>query len=416
MNYYLCDKRYIGKSSTLILNVVYYVAFFYYWYRYPFQINDSQTSPVYTDTPFYISLIKYFLISLILFVYIPSVIRLLITKQDKLLLLPFFFIFYGFVISVVNVIFGHDILMLEVVFFSPFMLIPLIYKPEVIVSVSNKMLLKVAKIFILVDVIQVFLYFYYDRLPALGWPNSFSVRFGSLLDDPNGFAFICPLFLFCKFSNVSFLDFIFKISLWGCIFATQSVTGIAAVIFSYLILHVFLIFFLKNKSSYWIVFSIFLLSATLLFLSFIYSDVVNVFLLRKSGSVSGHLESFSFLSNLPVLNYFFYNIVGHVGESGYVNILANSGVFFLLFYVFIGVISVYFCCDLIVFYKRKSSGFFVIPFLCASFAFIVAYLFGNINLPLCTVYPVNMLYFLISGMIFNLHINKYSCEVGFVKA
>src|SRR5262249_19564963 len=79
---------------------------------------------------------------------------------------------------------------------------------------------------------QVALFFGYNRLPGLAFYNTWSVRFGSMLDDPNGFGLLLALFLGTVFESQIPFKFVLSLFLLLCLVATQSATAIVAVFIS----------------------------------------------------------------------------------------------------------------------------------------------------------------------------------------
>ncbi|MFS8601184.1 hypothetical protein LRO89_01035 [Priestia megaterium] len=237
-----------------------------------------------------------------------------------------------------------------------------------------------------------FNYYVNDRLPALGYPNSTSVRFGSLWDDPNAFAMVVSFLLvfIAKDKMSRFKKFILACCLLVTLGYTLSFTGLGAVLVSFPLGYVIL-FLVDNQKKYLKqLFKIFILGILLLL---VYKFLVEPsaffqdYMYNKQASIAARKVGFTHFNEIS--NMFGLNThpIGKYSETAYINLLLNFGVFYLIAYLFICLTSIYRLAVIIKNYKNHEF----IQLFYAAFFFMVTFMLGMINSPLDTVFPLNLL-------------------------
>jgi len=247
-------------------------------------------------------------------------------------------------------------------------------------------------IFLIVDVVQYLFFYFFNRLPALAYEGSVSVRFGSLQDDPNGYAFLMSSFYFIGYYYRGIIRCFFYVLFIVNILLTISFTGIASVS-----LAIALVILLSSKMT---------LNKLMLYVSFFMASIVivvialqlpivNKIILTKQGSIEQHAHLFLDLTRLSFTDVFGLSPSGWTAESTYINIMLNFGVIIAcLFYLLVVSIIYRYCRYLArmkVKYKCIKKEPVYILGLCA-LSFSLSIFIGGVNLPLEVVFPVNALF------------------------
>ena len=244
---------------------------------------------------------------------------------------------------------------------------------------------------------QILLFYSTGRLPALAYDNSISVRFGSFLDDPNGFGAICYLllgWLICaKGKGVHFT--IQLIVTFTLLLLTQSLTAIGFIPF--FLITAWIIHGRKLKHViYSFVISLFFLiifTQTDISITPILSNLIEL----KSDSIDAHLNTSTstIFYNSSVLNFLFGMSEPINTESGWLYILLNFGVVGLIMFItpFL-IMAISFLAN-----KKNRISINRSPTVSAIFFFSLFFVFGMSNLPYLKVFPVNFLFFLFSSLI-----------------
>ncbi|MGE5392024.1 MAG: hypothetical protein ACM3PE_13280 [Deltaproteobacteria bacterium] len=268
------------------------------------------------------------------------------------------------------------------------------------------------------EIVQIALYHLTGRLPALAWGTAASVRYGSIWDDPNGYAvfmiFMVP-FIYFRYYRRPWMMAGLEGILLVFLILTQSMTGMATLCLS-LVFGVGLLILgraahKKALLGLLAVVPVFLLMVTLYHFSNPPSaDVVE----GKNRSIQEHKSAWLMLQGYLSGDGNFNSDLKpaevrsrqqdrppkHLGdrldnpvrrfvqtESGYVNIFINTGWFYLLMYLIAGAIG------LITLYQallKEYSG----PGLdlCyGAYFFIIGYYVALLNLPLEQIFPINIL-------------------------
>lgn len=379
------------------------VSLYYNSYRYIFKISSSKTSPTYSDTPAWLSSGKY----LIVFALFGIMLLLYSTYKSKARsflnhnfnvgnesfaasIIFIFLFFYGAVVTVLI----QDVYVFEAVCFFPIFIFMVIsnYNKEIFLEKAFSILKKSAWILLCVDIIQYILFYFFNRLPALAYEGSVSVRFGSIQDDPNGYAFLLSSLFFIGYTYSGIKKAIFYSLLLVNMILTISFTGMASTILAISIVILISAPLSLNKLVFgWI-------SLILVFIGGVVISqlpIVQNVLLTKQGSIEQHASLFGILTEVSFDDVLGLNPHGWVAESAYINMMLNFGIavtlitlLFILIVVFRYVRKIHskkkYFSELI----KKPSYIFG---LCA-FSYTLAILVGGVNLPLEVVYPINALF------------------------
>lgn len=381
------------RSQIWLFKFVVFFLLFYLSYRYPMQINSSTTSPTYSDTPFILSFLKYLtIISLLAF----GVVFLRRNTLGRATVWSFrvnaitrIYFFISAWLTVLGMA-SNDFYYFEFgfSFFAAATLWNFSGNWEDIPKELNKVFFVFLYACLAFQIFQYWNFFYFERLPALAYYDSISVRFGGVWDDPNGFAlwlsFLIP-FAFISIRNKFFrISVLFTLLIF--LISTQSLTGIFSFLGASSIIFIF-----SRRNIYNAFFKgviILTLSClTVVLILGIFDDFFKLFWELKSGSVDGHAESFD-LTKFGIWQFLGLSGDGMLGESGYVNIFYSSGALFsILLFSLIGFVFYLILVSLpfIKIYCRSS-----LPYI----FFWISVSIAMINLPVETIFPINILYFL----------------------
>lgn len=394
-------------DSTFALLLV--VLLFYNWYRYPFQVSDSGTSVGYQDTPLALKLGKYLLVATLLLGFLPSVARdagrqgAAAKASSRVWMLAATGMAYLMAVPLLMGVFYREPMYFDAAASWGFGLAMLLFgpKPGKALRLFPRMLRAFGMVSIVFFFVEVLLFLAFGRLPALSYSDSIAVRFGGLWDDPNGFALVWPL-IFPLFLS---LRWKYPLILLGVVIwiATQSMTGVASVAVGG-IGAATLVVIVRGKvpraAVSRLLVSVLAASAVAAVLVTQIDwrpvfGVVSDFAEMKSGSVEGHLHSIEILNAVNVPAALGFSPVNEVGESGYVNWLANFGVLYLVAALLVVGASV---VRLTKAFSRRADGpgglvlFAALWFLCSCGI-------GMFNLSLDRIFPINFLATMICGLI-----------------
>jgi hypothetical protein len=368
------------------------VGFYYNAYRYPFAINSSGTSPTYSDTPLWLSAGKYLLITLVL---MYAVLVRVGSRRRLHVECPLHVVGYLYLALMpiaAGVVMGSPELALMGFFFLVPIVLHLFSGWTLSVARLNRLLAATIYIALAVEALQVMLFLTVGRLPALAYRDSISVRFGSFLDDPNGFGI-----LVCWF--ISFAALYFRgwrraavIALLGVsLLLTQSLTGLGA----FVVISVILVAWLVAVRPA-LLLPVSLAALTLLLAGGLFAYLLReeislaytIFLLTKEGSLAGHATSFTAFGDLSVLSILGLEpFVERWEETGYVNLLAYFGITYLIVYVAMGVSAAIRYAEMV---NRPDADQNTRTFAVGAIALLMAVYLGNLTLPMVEVYPINL--------------------------
>jgi len=387
----------INTDKFLIMSL-FFIAFYYLSYRYPLSINSSSTSPTYSDTPFLLAVGKYLAVLLVCIIYI--FLSLFSSKRVRKNKKHYFYVLvYIFLLIFPIIVSGVSgtknwAPIFEIGFFFICSISLLLFCRESGIKLQD--LFEVIKIFLyvalIVNVIQIFIFFIFGRLPALAYQGTISIRFGSLWDDPNSFSvflsFLIPFSLIAfeglKRVLIVFISLLFLI-------ITQSLTGLVGFLMAF-ILGYFLLFLFSKKKQYLFFLVSFFLSTVFLYFIFSYvpffQDIVSEFMLSKQGSIDNHLREFEILNDFSWLIFLGLSPSGVLTESGWLNLLFNLGFLFTVVYFFVSARAVFVYAKLVAknkLYKEEKAVAM------GAMIFLISFILSSFNLPLAIIFPLNLL-------------------------
>ena len=391
----------INKFSAIDFLVVLtlLIAFYYNAYRYPLQINNTGTSPTYSETPLILKVGKYLVTLAVLLVVLASkkAFTTRISKQH--------FWYGGAWLLLIAIPVGWGLVTRNFQFIETgFFLAPgFFYFLLTYRTYDFSSLARVFKYTVLIGIffnlLQIFLFITIKRLPGLAYPDSFAVRFGSFLDDPNAFGILLALLL--AFTMVYFRGWKRKLilaTLWLFLLLTQSLTGILAVPLAFGVYQILLLLhFRRVRARSVILVTLVVGAGVMLILAFLNKiiEVGTVVYLMKKGSIEDHYESFLRLFQISWVQLAGLRPANIFSETGYVNLIANFGLPYTLLYVtMVGLaIRKLFIAYLSSTQRDEKSIIF------ASLIYLLAFSIGMLNLPLEQVFPVNVLTGLLVAMV-----------------
>ena len=391
----------INKFSAIDFLVVLtlLIALYYNAYRYPLQINNTGTSPTYSETPLILKVGKYLVTLAVLLVVLASK-RTFTTRIRKA------HFWYGgawLLLIAIPVAWGlvtRNFQFIETGFFlAPgFFFFLLSYRAYNFSSLAQVLKYTVL-IGIFFNLLQIFLFLTIKRLPGLAYPDSFAVRFGSFLDDPNAFGILLALLL--GFTMIYFRGWkkkLMVVTLWLFLALTQSLTALLAVPLAFAVYQGMLLLHFKRVRVRNVVLVTLaiggVVAVVIVFLNKII-EVGTVVYLMKKGSIEDHYESFLRLFQISWVQLAGLRPANIFSETGYVNLIANFGLPYALLYVsMIGLaIRKLFVASLSVTEQDEKSVVF------ATLIYLIAFGIGMLNLPLEQVFPVNVLTGLLAAMV-----------------
>lgn len=398
-----------GRRGSPLIVAIFLILLYFMAYRYPFQIGDSGTSPTYNDTPLILQLSKYFLIlPLAVVAFLLSRGReLAIARIDFLILaLTVYCALIGAVIVADGSPEGFAIIQVSFSF-----ILFLVFSEPAITRRNFGSLVACLRVFFMVSVViyayHLYNYFFYDRLPALGYYGSFP-RFGGVWDDPNsaGFIFMFMLpYTVCRMGRRLGSVLVAMVSA-AAILLTQSLTTYGVTI---AVLTPCIPLFYRSvplHSRLLIVLLIYGVVGTLatIGVSLILQKLgltldgairsMDVILDSKSQSIAMRQDSYSFASRITVRTLLGLEPVGETGENEWLNFVANVGLPFTIIYFVFQLLTVWHLWQWSVVAEEKRVRPAVIGFFTAYCWFFLM----QANIPAAEVFPINMLAMVIAGM------------------
>ncbi|MNL22724.1 hypothetical protein D3C87_1440820 [compost metagenome] len=218
------------------------------------------------------------------------------------------------------------------------------------------------------------------------------MRFGSIWDDPNGFAFVLTFLI--PFVLATRMSHLYRGLLTGILLLamllTQSLTGIFSFAVA-LISGVFLLALLLRTPGYWkqgfSLVMLYALGAILALTVIIKLPIFQEFLYLKSGSIDDHLRTMGAIHDATLVNYLGLRPADRVSETGYINLVYNFGVLYFLAYVAMLGYSLVRLMRKI----RENQGQGGVEVYYGAFFYVLSFAVGMLNLPLDSVFPLNLI-------------------------
>jgi len=369
------------------------LSFYYLAYRYPFRMNSSGTSPTYQDTPFILSMLKYvFFLIILVYYFIKGFISFSLVKFKLSHAIEFIIVLYLFIFPFIGSVLLQRVFLLETgIFFLAIIPVYIFKFKDISIEKLNRYIMFFIYLSVISELIQVVLFVSFDRLPALAYKDSIMVRFGSIWDDPNGFAFMLIfsiVFIVYKKLKVP-KKCMLVLLLFIMLLLTQSFTGIGTAIGSFIITSWIVVFFVKDKNKSKIYFYPIIITLTSIALVYyvVNTEFFEQLMFLKAESISEHISIINILQRADILQLLGLAPYGLYGESGYINMLLNYGVLYVLLFLYIGILTVI----RIVKQITDSNKHEDIAIYYGMLSFIIAFYIGMINLPIDTVFPLNLI-------------------------
>jgi hypothetical protein len=358
----------------------------YLSYRYPLQINDSGTSPTYSDTPLFLQAGKFILalplIALSVFRWITNSARL----PKAPIALGALFVSCFALLKVLNSV---DSQYLDFSFWLFFSLILVLGVGSIAISAIDKYFYLLLVFAFGSTLIEVLLFFLFGRLPALAFAAGLAARFGGFLDDPNGFAAV--LFLLMGYSYMRFKGrtrFLVLAALVICLALTQSWTALAfflAISFLWAFVTA-----MKRPLSAMIAICVlpFVGAFVLQLIPILQQGFLFEALQNKQASIEGHIfpwsEWISKWTQWALLGDWKYNAY----ESFWQAAVINFGLLWFAAYLVLIIALLIFMHRTFLKAPRQSR-----PVLAGLLLFGYYFIFGSFNLPFPIIFPINVLFF-----------------------
>jgi|GEM_PF-2557122 len=375
-------------------------------YRYPLKINQTGTSPTYSDTPVAFQAAKFLVVLLICLValpYIPK--RLLAYKKWVLAGLVTCMSAYS-VFKAATVEFGNTAY-INAAFWPLAVLILVLSARTVTFTALNRYFRFVLFYALASTAVEVLLFVTIRRLPALAYANSLAVRFGAFLDDPNGFSAIWYMLMgWAYYCYSGRKRWIMEAVLVFCLLLTQSFTAIGYLVLLALFFS-FRSFVRKPKP----ILVLGLGTILAVFLSFTGSQLfalLSAIVQTRRGSVDEHLSQVTTTSTSPGLDWIFGTSTYKALESYWVGSLLNFGIPWYLINLLVTatlVFAVYRALKRARDRRQKAVMSGMLMFCCY-------FVFANLNLPMFLVFPINVIFFFFCYLVFFGKIVEHGVETG----
>lgn len=392
------------KFLTRVYGSLLLIGLYYLWYRYPLQLNSSNTSPTYADTPVFLQVGKYVLILTVAAVAFIAVLGAekssdaLTDRRHPVVALALLGI-GGFGLAKSLATGDGDGATLALIVLPGVVLLAASLRWAVSFDALSRLFVFYSVVIVAVEAVQYTLWQTQGRLPALAYENSTSVRFGSLLDDPNGLALLIALLVPVAWVGMrkhKLVRLVIIAGLVGCLWLTQSFTGMASFAAAVFVGLLLLAWNRPERSVGMIVLFAVIGAGVYWFLST--SEYVAEVVTSKEGSIAtrgNQLDKVTFdFGTLAGLN----PGVGFI-ESSYAGLIVSVGLIPSILYFGAGAYAV---ARLV---KRIREGERT-PLHYGLFFFTIAYLIGSANLRLDTVFPVNLLYVLAICLTVTKHVQE----------
>lgn len=382
-----------ARDLTGVVLALLAIALYYNWYRYPFRINSTDTSPTYADTPLWLSLGKYLLVALVL---AAAVGARSLDRERVRLLRPLEALAYAY-LAAVPIVAGIAVAEPDIAQIGVFFLVPLVLLPfggwRVEPARINRLVRATVYVAIGVQLLQVALFLTVGRLPALAYTDTVSIRFGSFLDDPNGFGILVAWMLPFTWAYFGWVrSAVLTALLLLSLVLTQSLTAIAVTG----VVSAISLAWWATRGGRPLLLTVtatagLLVAGGALVYRFLdpLSQTWAVFMLSKQGSIVGHAESLEIVRSLRAMSLAGVEPAADSwGESGYANFLAFFGFAYPILYVAVigrGA-AAYFRM-----FSSPAADRELRAFSAAGLGFLLAVLLANINLPVAEIYPLNLM-------------------------
>ena len=378
----------------------------YQSYRYPLQMNSSGTSPTYSDTPMMFQLTKSIVVLLLCVISIVCTPRRFLPFRKWVLAgLVTCMSFYPLFKALFDES-GDKASCLDVAFWPLAALILALSARMVTVEALDRYFRFLFFYAIASTAIEVFLFLTIGRLPALAYSESFVVRFGGFLDDPNGFPVLLYMLMgWAYYRHSGAKRLLAEGALVICILLSQSLTAIG---FLLLLAILFMANYFVRRSKLLLIAG----GATLsIILGLVWSPMVTIIstvMEVRSASVNSHLSQVTSTKPLSAVDWLFGGISYQDYESWWFGSLVNFGILWYL--LSMGIVAALMISTFRMF--RHASKVKHKAVMCGLLMLSCDFVIGNLNLPLYKIFPVNFLFFFFSFLIVFARIGEEDSQGG----
>jgi hypothetical protein len=364
-------------------------------YRYPLKLSFSGTSPTYADTPLAIQIPKFIITLIVCMVVIPYIAaRSLPYRKWSLAVLAVCMSCYLIFKAVVSVS-GDRTSYLNAAFWPLAALVIVLATSKITVAALDRYFRFVLIYALASNIIEIFLFATTGRLPALAYSDSFSVRFGGFLDDPNAFSALLYMLMgwaYYRYSGIR--RFLIETALVLCILLTQSLTAIG---FLGMIILLFSGYYIFYRPKPVLIIGIGVFAGTILrFVWYPLVGVISAVLETKNGSVDAHLAQTSgsqegmglwWLLGAPSFQNY---------ESWWTGAAVNFG--FPWYLLCMCIVAVLVLSVFRAFRRARHNHQKAV--MSGLLLFSCYFAIGNLNLPFFGIFPVNFIFFFFAYLIF----------------
>lgn len=388
----------INISSMLFVKLMLVLILYYFSYRYILKYANDVTSETYFATPTYIQIGKYVIDLLLLILFSLYILfrRHIVSVQKNVFICITYLVIHDSYALIYARDQGDAVLLLGLVTILLIILSGGVLKLELIDNILRTFLIYCS----VYEVIQILLYFFTGRLPAIAWGNSniFHVRFGGAFDDPFAFSIILSFFIPYAFKQRTHMWTFFSVILTFFLIITWTLTTII-VIFG-LVFWLCVYKWIKNRkvNSKELRTLIMIVPVFILCMSYGGWVFLEKFFSVKMGSMAMHVASFSLngMSNLGILLGIFPQ--SHYSEASPIKMLFQCGIVYTVFFYSFGIYCVFIALRNSRMYRKIYAH--DNPLLYAIFFYEVCFLISSLNIPYVYQFMPMLLYSIFVGIEF----------------
>lgn len=393
-----------GAIIAILLVTLYFMA-----YRYPFQIGDTDTSPTYSDTPLWLQAAKYVLLFPLLGY---ALVRTRLhrwafsTAELAIAALAGYAGLFGAAMALSGAEYGFTLV--QIAFALTF---ALLFAQQDVTRGTFGTVFKCLQWFFALSLLayaaQLFLYFAFARLPALGYVGSFP-RFGGVWDDPNSAAAIFVFMIPWAFVERGFSWFALAVGgvSMAAILLSQSLTTYGTTI---VVLAVVVLGFYRSMPLYTralvMVFSLVAGAVLVVLLGFIALQTVDLtiagiikssdaILASKFGSIAVRQDSYQFALDISPLTLLGIDPLNEFGENQWLNLAANIGLPFAIAFAVLQILTLR---NLWQWANSLNDGR-PRAIVVGMFSYYLWFFLLQVNIPASQIFPINILAAIFAGM------------------
>ena len=375
-----------SRASTRFVLCLLLLGLYYYCYRYILQYNSVSTSPTYSDTPQIYKLTKYILLFVIYLYFVIIKSPFIRNRHSRRETLTYYLCVIFNVLIVLSCCLSHDYL--RTVQTLSLTILPIFFYHFNFRIIKYQKILTFLLVFylfaILYEMMQLVLFEFWGRLPALAYKGTTSIRFGGPWDDPNGWGVALSFFIPFSYFYTRKYRFVMVVIGLVMLLLTQSLTAIGAFVASVLFAT-----YLRNTGSrvkYVLLLLLAIWLCVLLIPSLSDHSFLHDFFRTKQRSISDHMNSTLIFGELEWYNYIVGNDQPYTFESDIANMIGRGGLLLLGVYLALIIKNI---TDLLGLIKENGPA---CAFWKASLYFQVAFLIASVNMPCSSVFYLFLMF------------------------